>query len=84
MTTESGTGRLPAAYLSAGSSSFTDFVGTAVLDERVSVRRGAAVGAVAGRRSLRDEDVTLVGKDSVVGPRVALPAGARLEPGSSA
>lgn len=57
-------------------------VGTAVVDERATISRGAQVGAVR-RGKLRDEDITLVGKDAVIGPEVSLDAGARLEPGTT-
>ncbi|PKH44136.1 glucose-1-phosphate adenylyltransferase family protein [Nocardioides alpinus] len=55
-------------------------VRTTVLDERSSVAARARVGAEPTARLARDEDVVLVGRDSVVTGRVA--AGARLEPGS--
>ncbi|HYN30719.1 MAG TPA: sugar phosphate nucleotidyltransferase [Dermatophilaceae bacterium] len=59
-------------------------VGTAVLDSGVEVGRDASVGEVAGGRRLADEQVTLVGKDSVEGRRVVIDAGGRLEPGTRA
>ncbi|MEO5666397.1 MAG: sugar phosphate nucleotidyltransferase [Nocardioides sp.] len=54
---------------------------TAVLDERCVVLGGARIGEATTARIARDEHVTLVGRDSSVGGVV--PAGARLEPGTS-
>ncbi|GAA1920820.1 glucose-1-phosphate adenylyltransferase family protein [Nocardioides hwasunensis] len=56
-------------------------VRTTVLDERCEVLPRAVVGAEPSRRVAHDDDVTLVGRGSSVGDRV--PAGGRLEPGSS-
>ena len=56
-------------------------VRTAVLDERTEITARARVGSDPSARLARDEDVVLVGRDSVVSGHVA--AGARLEPGSS-
>ena len=55
-------------------------VRTAVLDERCEVAARARVGAEPSARLARDEDVVLVGRDSMVAGQVG--AGARLEPGS--
>ncbi|WP_204163825.1 glucose-1-phosphate adenylyltransferase family protein [Nocardioides solisilvae] len=58
-------------------------VTTGVLDERVEVGHDAVVGSSPTARLARDEDLVLVGRDSVVGPRTSVAAGGRLEPGSS-
>jgi glucose-1-phosphate adenylyltransferase len=55
-------------------------VRTTVLDERCDVAARSRVGGEPSTRVARDEDVTLVGRESVVAGEVA--AGARLEPGS--
>ena len=56
-------------------------VQTAIVDERSELRRTARVGAVPAARLARDEDIVLVGRDSVVdGP---VEPGARLEPGTT-
>ena len=54
---------------------------TAVVDERCEVLGGARIGEATTARVARDEHVALVGRDSSVGGVV--PAGARLEPGTS-
>jgi glucose-1-phosphate adenylyltransferase len=56
-------------------------VQTAIVDERSELRRTARVGAVPAARLARDEDLVLVGRDSVVDGPVG--AGARLEPGTT-
>lgn len=56
---------------------------SAVLDSGTVVGDGARVGRLAGD-DLGPDDVTLVGRDSVIGPGVTVDAGARLEPGTSA
>ena len=56
-------------------------VRTSVLDDRCEVAARARVGDVPSSRLARDEDLVLVGRDSVVAGQVG--AGARLEPGSS-
>ena len=56
-------------------------VRTTVLDERSEVAARARVGSDPAARLARDEDLVLVGRDSVVAGQLA--AGARLEPGSS-
>jgi glucose-1-phosphate adenylyltransferase len=57
-------------------------VQTAIVDEGSELRRTARVGARPSARLARDEDLVLVGRDSVVGSSVA--AGGRLEPGTTA
>jgi glucose-1-phosphate adenylyltransferase len=56
-------------------------VQTAIVDEHTEVRRTAVVGEVPTSRLARDDDIVLVGRDSVVESAVA--AGARLEPGTT-
>jgi glucose-1-phosphate adenylyltransferase len=56
-------------------------VQTAIVDEGCQVRRTARVGAVPAARLARDEDLVIVGRDSVVESPVG--AGARLEPGTT-
>jgi glucose-1-phosphate adenylyltransferase len=58
-------------------------LGTAVVDSGAVVGRGARVGEVSGRRSARAAEITLVGRDSRIARRTVLPAGARLEPGTT-
>ena len=57
---------------------------TAVVDEGCEIGSRAKVGAEPSARVARDEDVTLVGRGSQVRRGVVVPAGARLEPGSTA
>jgi glucose-1-phosphate adenylyltransferase len=58
---------------------------TSVVDERCVIGRGAVVGELAERRSeAEDDELVLVGQDSTVGDDVAIGAGARLEPGTTA
>jgi glucose-1-phosphate adenylyltransferase len=57
-------------------------VHTTVVDEHSEVRRGAAVGEVPTSRIARDEEIVLVGRACVV--EAPVPAGARLEPGTTA
>ena len=57
-------------------------VRTAVIDERSVVRRGAVVGEAPSRRVAHDDDLVLVGMSSSVG-RGLVPAGSRLEPGTT-
>ena len=59
-------------------------VRTSVLDDRVRIGRRARVGEASSRRVAVDDDVVLVGGDSVVGAREEIGAGARLEPGTTA
>ena len=55
-------------------------VRSTVLDQRCEVSARARVGDDPSARLARDEDVVLVGRDSLVAGSVE--AGARLEPGS--
>lgn len=59
-------------------------VSACVVDEGVTIGRDAVVGrALAGTR-VTDGAVTLVGRQSTVSPGADIPAGARLEPGTTA
>lgn len=59
-------------------------VRTAVVDCGSRIGRDAQVGAAPAGTRLTDEAITLVGRDSRIGRGVAVEAGARLEPGTSA
>jgi glucose-1-phosphate adenylyltransferase len=59
-------------------------VHTSIVDERSVVGRDATVGALPEARIAKDEDVALVGRDSTIGNDAGIPAGARLEPGTTA
>lgn len=56
-------------------------VRTAIIDEGVTVRRGATVGATPATTRLRDEDIAVVGMNSVV--RSSVGAGEQIEPDST-
>ncbi len=56
-------------------------VQTSIVDEGCQIRGTARVGAVPAARLARDEDLVIVGRDSVVESPVR--AGARLEPGTT-
>lgn len=58
-------------------------VRTAVVDVEVVVGRDAVVGADAPSRNPRDKDITLVGRQSRIARGARVPAGARLEPGTT-
>lgn len=60
------------------------FVGTAIVDHLVTIEPGARVGVETGRRLPTEDDITLVGRESTVGGGADLPAGSRLEPGTTA
>jgi len=57
---------------------------TSILDERVRVEAGARVGEATRATRAHDDHIAVVGRDSVIGRGVAIPAGARLEPGTTA
>jgi glucose-1-phosphate adenylyltransferase len=59
-------------------------VSTSVVDERCRIGRAATVGATSGARVARDEELVLVGMESVIRARAGVPAGSRLEPGTTA
>ncbi|NHA66720.1 glucose-1-phosphate adenylyltransferase [Phycicoccus sp. CMS6Z-2] len=58
-------------------------VSTAVLDDAVRVGAGARVGRLSRATRAVDGHISLLARDSVVGAGVVLPAGSRLEPGTS-
>ena len=59
-------------------------VTTTVADDRSVFARDSVVGELPSGRVVRDEEVTLVGRDSVVGRGQHVGGGARLEPGTTA
>lgn len=59
-------------------------VRTSLVDAGVVIASGARVGSTPRHARVADEDITLIGADSVVGEGVVLGRGARLEPGTSA
>ena len=56
---------------------------TAVIDDHCEIGLRARVGAEPRGRIAKDDDVALVGMDSRVGRDAEIPAGARLEPGTT-
>jgi glucose-1-phosphate adenylyltransferase len=58
-------------------------VSWAILDRNVVVQPGATVGARPRSTPARSEDLTLVGRDSRIGPKTSVPRGGRLEPGTT-
>ena len=59
-------------------------VATTIADDRTTFARDSVVGDLPSSRVVRDDEVTLVGRDSVVGRGQHIAAGARLEPGTTA
>jgi glucose-1-phosphate adenylyltransferase len=61
-------------------------VATSVVDERCLIGEDARVGAAPRSQdgAPEDDEVTMLGLESTVGRGVVLPAGSRLEPGTSA
>jgi glucose-1-phosphate adenylyltransferase len=59
-------------------------VTTTIADDRTVFARDSVVGELPSSRVARDEEVTLVGRDSVVRRAQHVAAGARLEPGTTA
>ena len=59
-------------------------VTTTIADDRTVFGRDCVVGEVPTSRIAHDEEVTLVGRDTVVRRRQHVAAGARLEPGTTA
>ncbi len=59
-------------------------VTTTIADDRTVFSRDSVVGELPSSRVARDEEVTLVGSDSVVRRGQHVEAGARLEPGTTA
>jgi glucose-1-phosphate adenylyltransferase len=56
---------------------------TTVADDRSVFSRGSVVGELPTSRVARDDEVTLVGRDSLVGRSERVVPGARLEPGTT-
>lgn len=56
----------------------------AVVDSGCEILAGSRVGDPDARGTERSDEVTLVGRDCVVGPQADVPGGSRLEPGSTA
>lgn len=59
-------------------------VTTALLDERVVVEAGARVGAATRATRAHDDHIAVVARESRIGRGAVIPAGARLEPGTTA
>ena len=60
------------------------FVGTAIVDHLVEFGAGSRVGVETGTRLPDPDAISIVGRQSVIAPRVKLPAGSYLEPGTTA
>lgn len=58
-------------------------VATAILDTGVRIGRDAVVGTLHRYGQVPDDAIVLMGGDSQVGARATVPAGARLEPGTT-
>ena len=59
-------------------------VSTSIVDERCRIGRDAVVGAMSSRRVAQTEEIVLMGRDSTAAADAGVPAGARLEPGTTA
>ena len=59
-------------------------VSTSIVDERCRIGRDAVVGAMSSRRVAQTEEIVLMGRDSSAAADAGVPAGARLEPGTTA
>ena len=59
-------------------------VTSSIVDVRTHIGRDAVIGAMASGHTARSEDIVLIGQESTVGVDVGVPAGARLEPGTTA
>jgi glucose-1-phosphate adenylyltransferase len=59
-------------------------VNTSIVDSRCTIGRDAVVGAMSSNRIARDEEIVLMGRDSTIGADVGVPAGSRMEPGTTA
>lgn len=55
---------------------------TAIVDTGSTIEEHATIGGRSGRRRPRDEEITLIGRDSVIGAKHRVDSGGRLEPGS--
>ena len=58
-------------------------VTTSILDDGCRIGRGATVGAAPASTRPRDKDIAMLGRDCRVSASAVIPAGARLEPGST-
>jgi glucose-1-phosphate adenylyltransferase len=58
-------------------------VSWSIVDRAVVVESGATVGGQPRSRSLKPEEITLVGRDSRIGAGASVPRGGRLEPGTT-
>lgn len=58
-------------------------VSTSIVDDGCHIGRRAVVGAASGSTRPRDKDIALLGRDCAVRGGAMVPAGARLEPGST-
>jgi glucose-1-phosphate adenylyltransferase len=56
---------------------------TTVVDEASVIGRGATVGAEPAGDSAEDDEVVLVGQECRIGAGTTVPAGGRLEPGTT-
>ena len=59
-------------------------VSTSIIDERCRIGRDAVVGAMSSRRVAQSEEIVLMGRDSTADADAGVPAGARMEPGTTA
>ena len=59
-------------------------VNTSIIDTDCTIGRDAVVGAMSSNRIARSEEIVLMGRDSTVGADVGVPAGSRMEPGTTA
>ncbi|KAB7745257.1 NTP transferase domain-containing protein [Nostocoides sp. F2B08] len=59
-------------------------VRTSIIDDGCRVGRGARVGGTPASTRLHERDIAILGRDTTVAASAEVPAGARLEPGSSA
>ena len=57
---------------------------TSIVDDEVRIGVGARVGEATRATRAHDDHIALVGRQSVVGAGAVVPAGARLEPGTTA
>lgn len=60
------------------------FVGTAIVDHLVEFGAGSRIGVETGTRLPDPDTISIIGRQSVIAPRVELPGGSYLEPGTTA
>ena len=58
-------------------------VTTSIVDDGCRIGRGATVGAAPASTRPRDGDIAMLGRDCRIAAHATIPAGARLEPGST-